>query len=95
MLEQRNHARVKTRLAVQLEAGRGVARDLSAGGIYFVTEVPLKVGEPLSFRLEFPKPLGICAACSARILRVEKRGKLKGVAASINRITLYAPAGKA
>ena len=93
MREQRNDARVKTRLTVHLPRGEGVVRDLSATGIYFLTNVPLKAGEPLTFTLDFQDAGagGISASCSARVVRVEKRGKLKGVAASINGVTLYAP----
>jgi hypothetical protein len=91
MSENRKKDRLKTALTVQLEQGQGVVRDLSASGIYFVTDVPLKVGEPLRFTLEFQNARTgpISANCVARIVRVEKRGKLKGVAASIDRIKLY------
>lgn len=91
MGENRKKERLKTALTVQLEQGQGVVRDLSASGIYFVTDVPLKVGESLRFTLEFQNTRTgpISANCVARIVRVEKQGKLKGVAASINRIKLY------
>jgi hypothetical protein len=97
MREQRTDARVKSRLTVQLQQGHGVVRDLSATGIYFVTDVPLKAGQPLKFKLEFKDAGagGMSATCTARILRVEKQGKLKGVAASINEITFYAPIPRA
>jgi len=90
MGENRSDERLKAKLTVQLEHGQGTVRDLSASGIYFVTDVPLKVGEPLKFSLEFQnaKMGSISANCIARIVRVEKQGDLQGVAASISRITL-------
>jgi hypothetical protein len=90
MGENRSDERLKAKLTVQLEHGQGTVRDLSASGIYFVTDVPLKVGEPLRFSLEFQnaKTGSISANCIARIVRVEKQGDLQGVAASISRITL-------
>lgn len=92
MSEQREGERLNAQLTVQLARGHGVVRDLSASGIYFETEVPLKVGEPVKFTLEFQDAAAgpISAHCVARIVRVEKKdGKLTGVAASFKKIRLY------
>jgi len=88
MGENRSEERLQAKLTVQLEHGQGIVRDLSASGIYFVTDVPLKVGEPLKFSVELQhaKAGPISANCIGRIVRVEPQGKLQGVAASISRI---------
>ncbi len=93
MREQRANARVNTPLTIDMENGQGVVRDLSASGIYFITDVPLKAGQALKFTLAFREAgaSGLSATCQARIVRVEKQGNLRGVAASINHITFYAP----
>jgi len=90
MGENRSEERLKAKLTVQLEHGQGTVRDLSASGIYFLTDAPLKVGEPLKFSvaLQHAKTGSISANCIARIVRVEQQGKLKGIAASISRIVL-------
>ncbi len=90
MGENRSEQRLKTKLRVRLDQGQGVVRDLSASGIYFLTDAALKVGEPLKFSVELQhaKTGSISADCIARIVRVEPQGKLKGVAASISRIVL-------
>ena len=66
-------------------------RDVSASGIYFLTEVELNVGEPLEFTLEFENMAAgpISANCIARIVRVEKKGRQKGIAASIHSIIFH------
>ncbi|MGH8667844.1 MAG: PilZ domain-containing protein [Burkholderiales bacterium] len=91
MCQRRNEQRQNAKLKIRLERGEGVVRDLSASGIYFLTDAPLKLGESLRFTLKFEnaKAGPISANCVARIVRVENQGKLKGVAASIKRIKLY------
>ena len=82
----RKDERFKTELAVRLEGGVGVARNVSASGIYFVTDVALKEGAPVKFTLEFQDfPSGpIAVNCIARIVRIEEQGASKGIAAAIS-----------
>lgn len=82
----RKDERFDTRLPLRLEQGEGVVRNVSANGIYFVTDVALRVGEPVKFTLEFQNFPGgsIRAHCIARVVRVEEQGEKNGVAASIN-----------
>ena len=82
----RKEERFATQLAIKLDGGEGVVRNVSANGIYFVTDVALKQGQPVKFTLEFLDfPSGPLAVnCLARIVRLEEQGTRQGVAASIS-----------
>lgn len=82
----RRENRFETTLALRLEHGEGIVRNVSANGIYFVTDVALEEGARVSFTLEFANFPGgaIQVNCIARIVRVEQQGAKKGVAATIN-----------
>ena len=82
----RKEQRFDTELRVRLEGGaEGVARNVSASGIFFVTEAALKAGQPVRFTLQFEDfPSGpIEVQCSARVVRVEEQGAGRGIGASI------------
>jgi hypothetical protein len=78
--------RFETELTMKLEGGEGLARNVSASGIYFVTDVALRVGQPVKFTLQFEHfPSGpIAVNCVARVVRLEERGARRGVGASIS-----------
>jgi hypothetical protein len=82
----RKDERFETELTVKLEGGDGVACNVSANGIYFVTDVALEDGQPVRFKLVFQNLASgsIAVNCIARIVRVEQRGARRGVAASIS-----------
>lgn len=83
----RKAERFTTQLLLQFDGGAGEVRNVSANGIYFVTDVALKEGQPLRFTLEFRDfPSGPLAVnCLARIVRiVEEQGTRLGVGASIS-----------
>ena len=73
-------------LALKLEHGEGVVRNVSASGVYFVTDVALERGEPVSFTLDFKNyPGGLLRVkCAAKVVRVEPRDRKIGVAAAIS-----------
>jgi Tfp pilus assembly protein PilZ len=81
----RQEERFDTTLAVRLEEGGGTARNVSANGIYFVTDVALEVGARVNLALDFQNFPGgpIQVSCVARIVRVEAQGAKKGVGAAI------------
>ena len=85
-MEQRGHERFPVELRIRLERGAGVVHNVSAGGIYFVTDVRLEIGEELTFQLEFPHAPGGCiaATCRAHIVRTEIRNTQYGIGASIS-----------
>lgn len=82
----RKEERVPTELALRLEGGEGTVRNVSASGIYFLTDVPLSVGQPVELILEFTDfPSGLLeVTCIARVVRIEHQGATKGVAAAIS-----------
>ena len=83
----RKEERFDTAMPVELDGGgSGVARNVSASGIFFVTDVALEAGQPVVFRLQFRDFPGgpIEVNCSARIVRVEEQGTSLGVGASID-----------
>jgi PilZ domain len=82
----RKEERFEAELIVKLEGGEGVARNVSASGIYFLTDVALEVGQPVKLTLEFENVATgpIAVNCIAHIVRVEQRGPMSGVAASIS-----------
>jgi hypothetical protein len=83
----RKDERFDTTLPVKLERGRGVARNVSATGIYFVTSQTLKAGATVKLALDFQDFPGgpIQVNCVGRVVRIEKQGaKQKGVAAAIH-----------
>lgn len=87
--------RFAVELELKLEDGYGLLANVSASGVYFVTDVALNEGQVVKFTLEFQDfPSGsIAVKCIARVVRVEERGAKKGVAAEIcsfefHRVTL-------
>jgi len=91
LMAARRDERFDTTLALRLEDGKGVVRNVSASGIYFVTDAALEQGAPVKFRLEFHSfPDGpILVDCTARIVRVEAQGTKKGVAAAIDSFQFF------
>jgi hypothetical protein len=80
--------RFESDLRIKLDQGDAVMRNVSASGLYFVTELKLVPGEALQFTLEFPSPeIGaVKAQCMARVVRVEPQGTLNGVGAAFESI---------
>ena len=93
--DARRDQRFAIDLPIKIELGDGVARNVSASGIYFVTEADLKPGESLKFTLEFSGvQIGmISARCEARVVRVEPQGVEKGVGAVFESIEFHRVAG--
>ena len=49
----RQQERFAAELKLTLEDGYGMLRNVSASGVYFVTDVALREGQPVTFRIEF------------------------------------------
>lgn len=64
-------------------------RDVSFRGVYFMMEAPPEEGSTVEIVLTLPQQITLAGEvrirCAARILRVEARDELRGVAASIDR----------
>lgn len=81
----RQEERFDTTLPVRLERGGAVTRNVSANGIYFLTDVALEAGATVSFALDFQSFPGgpLQVNCLARVVRIEEQDGKKGVAAAI------------
>jgi PilZ domain-containing protein len=82
----RQYPRFPFELRVELAQGVGVTQNVSAGGVYFVTDQPHSPGEPADFTLVLGQltdggPWRL--RCAGTVLRVEPRGDRVGVAATI------------
>ena len=82
----RKDERFAADLTVRFEGGEGAVRNVSASGIYFVTDAALEEGQPVMFSLDYRDfPSGpVSVNCVARIVRVEEQGARKGIAAAIS-----------
>ena len=72
--------------AVQLARGSGLTRDVSAGGVYFLTDQAYRLDSQLDLTLVFGATLPespIQVQCQARVVRVEPRSDGVGIAAAI------------
>jgi len=73
-------------LPVQMDEGVGTTRDVSLSGVFFETDVPFRVEEPVKFILVFEGmswSRTIRLECEGRVVRVEPAGAKLGVAATI------------
>jgi len=83
----RREERVFADLRVAFAGGEGVARNVSASGIYFVTASAFEKDQPVELYLEFPDFPGgaLEVTCYGRVVRVAQEGTAKGVGAAIAR----------
>lgn len=77
-------------MPIELDCGRGETRNVSASGIYFVTDLELVKGTPVSFTLRFKQASGgpFLLRGEARVARVERVGGKFGVGAAISHYEL-------
>ena len=88
--------RFESIMPIELDEGRGETRNVSASGMYFVTDVALDVGMPLRFTLRFrqssPGPFVLHG--EARVVRVEQVDGKLGVGAVISHYELERGSGE-
>jgi hypothetical protein len=82
----RREERFDSTMPVQLERGSGVTRNVSATGIYFVTDVALERGVALDLTLDFNNYPGgpLRVKCRANVVRIEPRDVKYGVGSCIS-----------
>jgi hypothetical protein len=93
----RKDERFDTTLPVRLERGGGVARNVSATGIYFITDQALEAGATVTFALDFEDFPGgpIQVNCVGRVVRIDEQDeKKKGVAAAIQSFDFHRLPGR-
>lgn len=84
--DRRKAPRFQVALPVELLEGRGISRDLSAGGVFFETDRVFGLGEVIQFALvlEYIDPgQPVRLQCRGRVVRLERRGNTMGVAVAI------------
>ena len=77
-------------MTIELVGGNGETRNVSASGIYFVTDVELVKGMPVSFTLRFKQASGgpFLLRGEARVVRLEQLDGKVGVGAAISHYEL-------
>lgn len=83
---KRKEERVLCELRVVMGEAWGIARNISASGIFFETETDwgLTLGSRIDFMIAYDTPGGVIRLnCSAWIVRIEQRGNHLGMAARI------------
>ena len=79
--DKRQGIRVKAALPVQLEGASGLARDVSAGGVFIETDAAYALGSPVDVALDLNTPWGrFVIESRGRIVRLEHREDKIGVA---------------
>jgi hypothetical protein len=85
-LAGRRDERFDSTLAIRLGNGDGVLRNVSASGMYFVTDMQLQQEQAVTFTLEFADYPGgpLQVSGTARVVRIEPREGRSGVGAEIS-----------
>jgi hypothetical protein len=83
---RRREPRFASNFAVTLDGGEGVARNVSASGIYFETRLRFEAGEPLRFTVDYEPSAGgtLKIHCHGSVVRIEKLAEIFGVGARID-----------
>jgi hypothetical protein len=89
----RGEERFAAAMALTLPGGKGETRNVSASGVYFVTDVRLHAGSALTFEVAFPDVAGGPARirCIGRVVRVDVLERGMGVGAAIDEFELVRP----
>ena len=73
-------------LSVELENGKGITRDVSADGVFFLTDLTFSIDTPINLCLVLERvdPVGpLRVRCQGRVVRLERCGSASGVAIAI------------
>ena len=84
--DRRQAQRIVVPLSVELENGKGVARDVSRAGVFFVTDLSFSIDTPITLWLVLERvdPVGpLRVRCQGRVVRVEGTNGTRGVAVAI------------
>lgn len=90
MASRRREPRFPSCFAVTLEGGEGVARNVSASGIYFETRVRLQPGALVRFTVDYEPQAGgaLKMHCQGRVVRIEELDERFGIGACIEELGL-------
>ncbi len=98
--DRRRAPRVQVQLRMEWEHGTGLTRDVSVGGVFFVTPQVLSPqvvspGDPITCTLVFEHlhpEHPVCLHCRGQVVRVEPADGHTGVAVAITAYRLATPA---
>jgi len=81
---RRKEDRINCEHPVNLGDTKGITRNISASGVYFVTNSFYMPGNLISFTVEFDSPGGkLLLKCDGQVIRIEPRDGEVGVAVKI------------
>lgn len=87
--DKRREQRVAAALQVDLGGAAGIARDVSASGMFFETDASYAIGSPISLALDLDTPWGkVMFKCHGKIVRLEPHNQKVGVAVQFTESTL-------
>lgn len=94
MIQERRRApRYRLDAEISVDDGRGRTIDLSANSVYFESDAVLAEGQQVSLVFPFEHVArGTSVRCTARVVRVDPRGSLFGVAATFEPVSFSVPA---
>lgn len=86
--EHRKSKRFAGKIPVLLGQGTGLTRDYSVDGVYFVTDLKMRLGEKVELLLllehqEYSRGMGL--RCRGDVVRVERGAGVTGVAVAISK----------
>jgi hypothetical protein len=89
--DKRKEERVPAVLAVNVGSSAGIARDVSASGIFFEIDANYTLGSSISFAVKLDTPSGFMnLKCMGEIVRIEPRDSKVGVGVRIRESTMEA-----
>jgi len=80
--ERRRAPRYRIDAEIAVDDGTGRTIDLSSNSVYFEAARPLTPGDEVVLVFPFEHSGGACVRCTARVVRVDVRGDLFGIAAT-------------
>ena len=87
----RREERVSAALPVDVGSAVGIARNISASGIFFEVDADYAVGSSISFSVKLGTPSGhMNLKCLGEIVRIERRDAKVGVAVMIRESAMEA-----
>jgi PilZ domain-containing protein len=89
--DKRKEERVSAALPVNVGSTAGIARDVSASGIFFEIDADYTLGSSISFAVKLDTPSGYMnLKCRGDIVRIEPRDSKVGVGVKIRESTMEA-----
>ena len=86
---KRREKRVGAALPLDLDGAAGIARDVSASGMFFETDASYAIGSSITIALNLDTPWGtVMVKCQGKIVRLEPHDKKMGVAVQFSESAL-------